>query len=100
MSYGGWRQPWPGAHAHGRTRQIMLFSHGMLDAVGRTDWTCLGTGPQLTREGSWWGKGGWGVATMQCPGFPASTASWGCTHRDTQTERCPARDGCCGCRQT
>eukprot|EP00961_Rhodomonas_salina_P124128 1673001-Rhodomonas_salina.1 len=36
----------------------------MLDAVGRTDWTCLGTGVQLTREDSWWGKGGWEVATV------------------------------------
>eukprot|EP00961_Rhodomonas_salina_P267260 3611380-Rhodomonas_salina.2 len=34
------------------------FSWGMLDAVGRTDQTRLGIGVQLTREGSWWGKGG------------------------------------------
>eukprot|EP00961_Rhodomonas_salina_P107785 1451220-Rhodomonas_salina.1 len=47
-----------GAHTHERTRQVTLFSWGMLDAVGQTDQTRLGIRVQLTREGSWWGKGG------------------------------------------
>eukprot|EP00961_Rhodomonas_salina_P242062 3270133-Rhodomonas_salina.1 len=63
MSYRGWRRLWPGVHAHWRTRQITLFSQGMLDAVCQTDLTCLGIGVQVTREGSWWGKGGLVAAT-------------------------------------
>eukprot|EP00961_Rhodomonas_salina_P246578 3331545-Rhodomonas_salina.1 len=64
MSYRGWHLPRPRAHTHGRTRQIMLFSQGMLDAVGWTDWTCFWIRVQLIREGSWWGKGGWEAAAV------------------------------------
>eukprot|EP00961_Rhodomonas_salina_P239474 3235437-Rhodomonas_salina.4 len=41
----------------------VILDQGMLDAVSRTDQTCLGIGVQLTREGSWWGKGGSVVVT-------------------------------------
>eukprot|EP00961_Rhodomonas_salina_P202815 2736218-Rhodomonas_salina.2 len=37
---------------------MVTLDLGMLDAVGRTDQTRVGLGVQLSREGSWWGKGG------------------------------------------